>query len=218
MGRQPRTHPAVPPGNLGDPAHGLLRYLLYRAHRPSFGFLVQTSKTGLTPNKIINQIIGLIVNVGRSFPFLILIIVLLPVTRFVMKNATTWPGATFPLVIGAIPFFARLVETNLLAVDNGKVEAALMAGASNRRIRWSVLVHEALPGIIQSVTVLAITLVGYSAMAGVVGAGGLGKMAIDYGYHRFQTDTMICSVVAIIIIVQLIQMIGDMLSRLVDHR
>ena len=180
--------------------------------------LVQTSKTGLTPNKTINQIVGLIVNVGRSFPFLILIIVLLPVTRFVMKNATTWPGATFPLVIGAIPFFARLVETNLFAVDNGKVEAALMAGASNRRIRWSVLVHEALPGIIQSVTVLAITLVGYSAMTSVVGAGGLGKMAIDYGYHRFQTDTMICSVVAIIIIVQVIQMVGDMLSRLVDHR
>ena len=160
----------------------------------------------------------LIVNVGRSFPFLILIIVLLPVTRFVMRSAITWQGATFPLVIGAIPFFARLVETNLLSVENGKVEAALMAGASNRRIRWSILVREALPGIIQSVTVLAITLVGYSAMAGVVGAGGLGKMAIDYGYHRFQTDTMICSVVAIIIIVQLIQMIGDMLSRLVDHR
>ena len=94
------------------------------------------------------------------------------------------------MVIGAIPFFARLVETNLLSVENGKVEAALMAGASNRRIRWSILVREALPGIIQSVTVLAITLVGYSAMAGVVGAGGLGKMAIDYGYHRFQTDTM----------------------------
>ncbi len=143
--------------------------------------LVQTSKTGLTPNKTINQIVGLIVNVGRSFPFLILIIVLLPVTRFVMKNATTWPGATFPLVIGAIPFFARLVETNLLAVDNGKVEAALMAGASNRRIRWSVLVHEALPGIIQSVTVLAITLVGYSAMAGVVERAVLEKWPSTMG-------------------------------------
>ena len=127
-------------------------------------------------------------------------------------------GSDLSLGIGAIPFFARLVETNLLSVENGKVEAALMAGASNRRIRWSILVREALPGIIQSVTVLAITLVGYSAMMGVVGAGGLGKMANDYGYHRFQTDTMICSVVVIIIIVQLIQMIGDMLSRLVDHR
>ena len=104
--------------------------------------LVQTSKTGLTPNKTINQIVGLIVNVGRSFPFLILIIVLLPVTKFVMRSAITWQGATFPLVIGAIPFFARLVETNLLSVENGKVEAALMAGASNRRIRWSILVRD----------------------------------------------------------------------------
>ena len=110
------------------------------------------------------------------------------------------------------------METNLLAVDPGKVEAAQMMGASNRQIRWGVLIREAMPSLIQSITTLAITLIGYSAMAGAVGGGGLGQMAINYGYNRWQDDVMISTVVAIIVIVQIIQLIGDLLSRLVDHR
>jgi len=126
--------------------------------------------------------------------------------------------AVVPLVILSAPFFARLVETNLLAVDPGKVEAAQMMGASNRQIRWGVLIREAMPALVQSITTLAITLIGYSAMAGAVGGGGLGQMAINYGYNRWQDDVMISTVVAIIIIVQVIQLIGDLISRAVDHR
>ena len=123
-----------------------------------------------------------------------------------------------PLVILSAPFFARLVETNLLAVDPGKVEAAQMMGASNRQIRWGVLIREAMPALVQSITTLAITLIGYSAMAGAVGGGGLGQMAINYGYNRWQDDVMISTVVAIIVIVQVIQLIGDFISRRLDHR
>ena len=110
------------------------------------------------------------------------------------------------------------MESNILAVETGKIEAAQMMGASNRVIRWKVQVREALPALIQSITVLAITLVGYSAMAGAVGGGGLGQMAINYGYNRFQYDVMVVTVVAILVLVQVIQMVGDMLSQLVDHR
>ena len=180
--------------------------------------VVNTSRHGLTPNRIVHQILGVIVNVGRSFPFIILLIAIVPLTRFLVGTTLGWKAAMPSLIIGAIPFFARLVETNVLAVSRGKIEAAQMMGASNQRIYWGVQVREALPALIQSVTVLAITLIGYSAMAGAVGAGGLGKLAINYGYNQFMPDVMLCAVVAIIIIVQVIQMMGDMISRLVDHR
>ena len=160
------------------------------------------------------QMVGL----STLFAVIIGIIVLIPVTKAIVGRSTGSMAAVVPLVILSAPFFARLVETNLLAVDPGKIEAAQMMGASNRQIRWGVLIREAMPSLIQSVTTLAITLIGYSAMAGAVGGGGLGQMAINYGYNRWQTDVMISTVVAIIIIVQIIQLIGDILSRLVDHR
>lgn len=139
-------------------------------------------------------------------------------TRLIVGTSLGWQATVVPLVLLSVPYFARLVESNILAVDPGKIEAAQMMGASNRQIRWGVQVREAAPVLVQSITTLAITLIGYSAMAGAVGGGGLGQMAINYGYNRWQDDVMISTVIAIIIIVQLVQMIGDMISRLVDHR
>ena len=180
--------------------------------------LVQTGKNGLTPNRPVYETASAIVNVVRSFPFIIGIVVLIPVTRLIVGTSLGWQATVVPLVLLSVPYFARLVESNILAVDPGKIEAAQMMGASNRQIRWGVQVREAAPVLVQSITTLAITLIGYSAMAGAVGGGGLGQMAINYGYNRWQDDVMISTVIAIIIIVQLVQMIGDMISRLVDHR
>ena len=135
-----------------------------------------------------------------------------------MGTTLGWQATVVPLVILSVPFFARLVESNILAVDAGKIEAAQMMGASNRQIRWGVQVREAAPALVQSITTLAITLIGYSAIAGALGGGGLGQMAMNYGYNRFQDDVMIVTVLAIIVIVQIVQMFGDMISRLVDHR
>ena len=180
--------------------------------------LVATAKGGIRPNKIVNAILSLIVNVGRSIPFIILLILLLPVTDWVMQTNIGWRGMVFPLAIGSIPFFARLVETNLLAVDSGKIEAAQMMGATRTRIMGDVILREALPGIIQSITVLIIMIIGFSAMGGTVGGGGLGALAYNYGYQRYFLDVLIITVVVLVVIVQIGQMLGDMLSRYVDHR
>lgn len=181
-------------------------------------FLVQTGKNGLTPMPMLNQTVGTIANVIRSLPFIIGIVALFPLTKLIIGTRLGWQATVVPLVILAIPFFARLIESNILAVDAGKIEAAQMMGASHRQIRWGVQVREALPMIVQSITVLAITLIGYSAMAGAVGGGGLGQLAINYGYMRNQHDVLIVTVVTIVIIVQIVQLVGDWVSRLVDHR
>lgn len=180
--------------------------------------LTATKPEGLLPNRALYQVLAFIVNVGRSIPFIILMFVMIPLTRAVVGSATGWLGATVPLTIAAIPYFARLVESNLTGVEQGKVEAAQMMGASRSRILSGVLVREAMPALIQSATILIITLVGYSAMAGAVGGGGLGQMAINYGYYRPMADVLVILVVVIVVIVNVIQLAGDMLSRLVDHR
>lgn len=180
--------------------------------------LVATRDDGVAPNAFWNRILGFIVNVGRSIPFIILLILVLPLTSAIMGTTLGWRGMVFPLTLASVPFFARLVETNMLAVDPNKVEGALMMGASRLRILWGVQVREAMPSIIQSITVLIITLIGYSAMGGAVGGGGLGALAYNYGYQRYMFDVLIVTVVVIVIIVQLVQMMGDMLSRYVDHR
>ncbi len=180
--------------------------------------LVQTGKNGLTPMPALNQAVSVVVNVVRSLPFIIGIVALFPITKLLVGSRLGWQATVVPLVILAIPFFARLVESNLLAVDSGKIEAAQMMGASHRQIRWGVQVREALPALVQSITVLAITLVGYSAMAGAVGGGGLGQLAINYGYQRNQFDVLVVTVVTIIVIVQVIQLVGDFVARKVDHR
>lgn len=159
-------------------------------------------------------VLSFLVNVLRSLPFIILLIVMMPVTRELTGTTLGIAGAIPPLVVGAMPFFARLVETSLREVDRGIIEATQAMGASTRQIIWNALLPEARPGIIAAVTVTAITLVSYTAMAGVVGAGGLGDLAIRFGYQRFQTDVMVVTVVLLLVLVQILQMLGD---RLVVH-
>lgn len=159
-------------------------------------------------------VLSFIVNVVRSLPFIILIILLIPTTVVLVGTSLGVAGAIPPLVVGATPFFARLVETALREVDRGIIEATQSMGATTRQIIMNALLPEARPGIFAAITVTAITLVSYTAMAGVVGAGGLGDLAIRFGYQRFQTDVMIVTVVLLLILVQVLQMVGD---RLVVH-
>ncbi|MFC4554671.1 methionine ABC transporter permease [Georgenia faecalis] len=180
--------------------------------------LATTAPGALRPAPALHGVLNVVVNVGRSLPFIILMVAIIPLTRALTGTTFGWRSAVVPLSIAAIPFFARLVETAVREVDPGKVEAAQMVGASRLGIVWGVLVREALPGLLSGLTVTVITLVSYSAMAGAVGAGGLGALAINHGYVRFQTDVMVVTVVVIVILVQLVQMLGDLLVRAVDHR
>lgn len=179
---------------------------------------VATSPQGLAPHAAVHKVLDVVVNIGRSIPFIILAFSILPFTRFVVGTTIGWQGAVVPLTVAAIPFYARLVETSLLQVSSGKVEAARMMGATRTRIMFDVLVREAAPALIQQTTVLMITLIGYGAMAGAIGSGGLGQLAMNHGYYRRNDAMMLVTVVLIVVIVQLVQMVGDMLSRLVDHR
>ncbi|MGB8601960.1 MAG: methionine ABC transporter permease [Rhizomicrobium sp.] len=173
--------------------------------------LVLTGPNGLAANKIVYGLLGVTVNVLRSIPFVILFILLIPVTLAVMGTSLGVQGAVLPLVLAAAPFFARLVETALREVNPVVVEATLSLGATRRQIVLHTLLPEAMPGLIAAVTVTAIALVSYTAMAGVVGAGGLGDLAVRYGYQRFELDVMVVTVVLIIVLVQIIQMLGDAL-------
>ncbi|RJF43959.1 ABC transporter permease [Actinomyces sp. 2119] len=180
--------------------------------------LVTTGTRGQHRNRPLYEVLSFVVNVGRSMPFIILMVAIASLTRLIVGTSLGWQAVCVPLTIGAIPFYARLVETAVNNVDHGKVEAALMMGASGTQITWGVLVREALPTLIQSATVTLIALLGYTAMAGTIGGGGLGDLAIQYGYNRSMSDVMVVSVVLILLIVAVIQLAGDMLSRLVDHR
>lgn len=158
------------------------------------------------------------VNVMRSLPFIILLIVLIPVTLALVGTSLGVAGAIVPLVAGAAPFFARLAEAALREVDRGTIEAVQAMGASTRDLVLRALLPEALPGLVGAATVTAITLVSYTAMAGVVGAGGLGDLAVRYGYQRFQTDVMVVTVMLMIVIVQILQMLGDRVVRRLSRR
>ncbi|RON59919.1 MULTISPECIES: methionine ABC transporter permease [Pseudomonas] len=168
----------------------------------------------LLENRGLYAFMSLAVNILRSLPFIILLIVMIPFTVLITGTSLGVAGAIPPLVVGATPFFARLVETALREVDRGIIEATQSMGATTRQIIMNALLPEARPGIFAAITVTAITLVSYTAMAGVVGAGGLGDLAIRFGYQRFQTDVMIVTVVLLLILVQVLQMVGD---RLVVH-
>ncbi|GAA0035109.1 MULTISPECIES: methionine ABC transporter permease [Brevibacterium] len=181
-------------------------------------WLFTTSKGGLSPHPVLYRVLSLIVDITRSIPFIILMIALIPFTRFMVGTALGWQATVVALTVGAIPFYARLVENALREVSEGKVEAALMMGASNGQVIRQVYIPEALPGLIGAATVTSVTLVSYTAMAGAVGGGGLGALAISYGYQRYQSDTMIACIVVLVLIVAAIQFIGDRVSRLVDHR
>lgn len=184
--------------------------------------LVATGPGGMLSKGAISRpiylILGFVVNVGRSLPFVILMISVIPLTRLIVGSILGWQGAVLPLSLAAAPFFARLVESNIQSVNAGKIEAAKMAGASPNQIMWGVQVREALPALIQSITVTLISLIGYGAIAGALGTGGLGALALNYGYQRFMGDVMLVTVVVILVIVMIVQLMGDMLSRLVDHR
>ena len=183
------------------------------------GVLLYLSGKGrLAANPILNAVLSFVVNVLRSVPFIILLIVMLPVTVLLVGTSLGVAGAIPPLVVGAAPFYARLVETALREVDKGVVEATQAMGGSTFQIVTRAVLPEAMPGVIAGATVTAIALVSYTAMAGVVGAGGLGDLAVRFGYQRFQTDVMVVTVVLLLVLVQILQMIGDRLVVAVSHR
>lgn len=176
--------------------------------------LILTSKGGLRQNLKVYSILDVVINTLRSFPFIILMIVLFPLTKFLIGKSIGTTAAIIPLTIGAAPFIARLIESALKEVDNGVIEAAKSFGASDFQIIFKVMLVEALPAIISAITLTLITVIGFSAMAGAVGGGGLGDVAIKYGYYRFQTDTMIYTVIILIALVQVCQSAGDYLYKI----
>lgn len=180
--------------------------------------LVVTSPNGLRPNRIVSTIVGWIVNIGRSVPFIILLVALIPFTRFIVGTSLGVPGAVVPLVVTAAPFAARMVEQSLEETDSGLVEAAQSFGASTWQIVCKVYLKETLPSLVRGAAITFVTLFGYSAMAGTVGAGGLGDIAIRYGYQRFQTDVMIFAVLLCVVLVIVFQAIGDVTARKIDKR
>lgn len=180
--------------------------------------LVVTGPNGLHPNRILSTVVGWIVNIGRSVPFIILLVALIPFTRFVVGTSLGVPGAVVPLVVTAAPFAARMVEQSLEETDAGLIEAAQSFGASTWQIVCKVYLKETLPSLVRGAAITFVTLFGYSAMAGTVGAGGLGDIAIRYGYQRFQTDVMVFAVLLCIVLVIAFQAIGDVTARKIDKR
>ena len=180
--------------------------------------LTVTAPDGLRPNKIIYGILDILVNVFRSFPFIILMVIVIPFTRMIAGKAIGTKAALVPLTISAIPFVARVIESALRSVDHGLIEAARSFGAGDLHIIFRVYLKEALPAILSGITLTMISLIGYSAMGGAIGAGGLGDVAIRYGYHRYQADMMLVTVVILVIIAQLIQEIFTRSSRRRDKR
>ena len=180
--------------------------------------LVVCRRDGIRPNALVYNVLDVVVNLTRSFPFLILMIAVIPFTRFLVGTTIGNNATVVPLVLAAAPFVARLVESSLLEVDNGVVEVAQSMGASAWQIIVKVLLPEARPSLINGSAVSAITILGYSAMSGAVGGGGLGKLAIMYGYNRYQTDIMVITVVLLIIIVQAFQSFGNWATRRSDKR
>ena len=180
--------------------------------------LVLTDRDGLLAARPVNLLLGLVVNVGRSLPFIILLVAVIPFTRAVVGTTIGTTAAIVPLTIGAVPFYARIVETAIREVPRDVVAAAVAMGASRRQIVGKVLLREARPGLVAGLTITVIALVGYSAMAGAVGGGGLGDFAIRYGYQRFETEVMVATVVVLVVLVQLIQMLGDLVVRRLSHR
>lgn len=179
-----------------------------------FGFalaivMILTGNNGLRPNKPLYSVMDVTVNIFRSFPFIILMIAIIPLTRLIVGTSIGSTASIVPLTIAATPFVARLMEGSLLEVDPGVVEAARSFGANDMQIIFGVMIKEAMPSIVLNWTVVAINLLGYSAMAGAVGGGGLGDLAIKYGYNRFQTDVMVYSVIILIVLVQLMQSAGN---------
>ncbi len=196
-------------------ASTLIAYIL---GMPMGVILVVTAPGGLKPNKIIYKIFDVVVNIVRSIPFLILLMLLIPFTRLIVGKSYGASATIVPLALAAAPFVARLVESSLLEVDHGVIEAAQSMGAGLWTIIWKVLLAEARTSLIVGATISLGTILGYSAMAGVVGGGGLGDIAIRYGYYRYQADIMIVTVVLLVALVQILQIAGTKLSKKLDRR
>jgi len=188
----------------------------YIAGLPLGVVLVITARDGIRPMPALNAVIGWIVNVGRSIPFVILMVAIIPFTRAIVGTVVGNTAAIVPLVVAAAPFVARLVESSLKEVDRGIVEASISMGATNFQIIWKVLLAEAIPSLIRGLSIATITILSYTAMAGAVGADGLGKLAISYGRNRWQTDILVSTVILLIVLVQVIQTILNLIARAVD--
>lgn len=180
--------------------------------------LTLTGEGGICEKKFVYRIADTFVNLMRSFPFVILMVVVIPITRFIAGTTVGSKATVIPLVIAAAPYVARLVEASLIEVDDGVVEAALSAGASPFQVVWYVLLPEAAPSLINGFTIAITTILGYSAMAGVVGGGGLGSLAINYGYTRRENDILFVTVLLLIILVQIFQAVGTKIARKVDKK
>ena len=183
------------------------------------GVLLHTTAKGqILENIVVNQTVGSVVNAVRSIPFIILMVAIIPLTRLLVGSAIGTTAAIVPLVIASIPFIGRQVETSLKEVPAGLVEAAQAMGATPAQIITRVLLPEAMPGIVSQLTTVIIALVGESAMAGAIGGGGLGDLAIRYGYQRFRPEVMLATVVVLIVLVQLVQFAGNTLAKRLDKR
>jgi D-methionine transport system permease protein len=180
--------------------------------------LILTTRDGLMPSRPVNAVLGLVVNVGRSVPFVILMMGIIPFTRLLVGTSIGTQAAIVPLTVGAIPFYARLVETALREVDPGTVAAARAMGASRPALVRKVLLREAAPGLVAGLTITVIALISYSAIAGAIGGGGLGDLAIRYGYQRFETQMMLAILVLLVLLVAVVQLIGDLFVRRLSHR
>jgi D-methionine transport system permease protein len=183
------------------------------------GFLLfLTDRKLIWENKVLHQIGNVLVNLIRSIPFVILLVILLPLTQFILGSTIGPLAASVPLSVAAVAFYARMVQSSLMEVDKGIIEAAQAFGASPWMIVRSVLFKEALPGFLRGLTVTLISLIGYSAMAGIVGGGGVGDLAIRFGYYRYQPDIMLITVVALIVLVQVVQILGDHATKKADKK
>lgn len=177
-----------------------------------------TRKGGIHPIPALNRVLGVIINIGRSVPFIILLVAVMPITRAVVGTTIGPEAATVPLIIAATPFVARLIENAIRETDGGVIEAAKAMGATDLQIIFKVMIPESLPSIILGASLATITLVSYTAMAGAVGGGGLGDIALRFGYYRYETDIMIVTIVLLVIIVQIIQNVGNIISKKIDKR
>ena len=180
--------------------------------------LTVTDKEGIHPNAGVYKVLDVIINLMRSIPFLILLILVMPLTKLIVGRSYGSTATIVPLTIAAAPFIARMVESSLKEVDKGVIEAAASMGASNWQIIWKVLIPEARTSLLINATIVIGTILGYSAMAGTVGGGGLGDVAIRYGYYRYETDIMIVTIVILVLLVQVLQGLGMRLAKRIDHR
>ncbi len=193
-------------------------FMAYLLGTPLGILVVITAPKSIAPHKGVNEVLSWIINIGRSIPFIILMVALMPLTRWIV-GTTIGPVATIvPLTIAATPFVARMIEQSLVEVDSGLIEMAQAMGATSSQIIFKVLLPEGLPSVVRGIPITIINLIGSYAMAGAIGGGGLGDLAIRYGYHRRQSDIMIVTIVLLIIIVEIIQLLGNFVANRIDKR